>query len=121
MHRSTVLVALPLLAVAGMAAACPFERQASRPMVMADNAATATPSPAGGKAPDAAAYPNSPNGSPMTGAKGAPVVTDKAACGTTTAGPSTGCEASPAPSGKADTSDTAIATPTTVNAKPATP
>ena len=119
MRPSMIRLALPLIALAGAAAACPARTQASRPMVLADNAATSTAAPSG-KAPDAVAYPNSPNGSPVTTDKGAPVVTDKAACGTGS-GPSAGCDASPAPSGKADTSDTVIATPTTVNAKPAAP
>ena len=121
MRQLMVLAALPVLGFGGMALACPSGQQASRPMVVADNAATSTPSPTAGKAPDAVAYPNSPNGSPMTSAKGAPVVTDKAACGATAGGPAAGCEASPPPSGKADTSDTVIGTPTTVNAKPAAP
>ena len=109
-----LLAALPL-AVAGAASACPVQAQASRtPMVVADNAATSTPTPQTGGAgkTDTVAFPNSPNGSPASADKGAPVVTDRAACSGAMA---TQCEAKPAPSTKADTSDTKIATPTTVN------
>ena len=108
-----IIIGAALLA-AGAASACPA-RQASAPLVLADNAATSTPAPANGdptKAPDTVAYPNSPNGSPATGDKGAPVVTDKAACAGT--GPAA-CSDSPKPSTAADTSDVSKATPTTVN------
>ncbi len=112
---SALALAVPLLA--GAASACPLRVEASRPtIVLADNAATSTPAPAGGdakKAADTVAFPNSPNGSPAAGNKGAPVVTDKAACDGS--GPTATCGDSPKPSKAADTSDTAIATPTTVN------
>ena len=120
MKTSVLWFALPLLGLAGAATACPLQTTAARrPVVVADNAATSTPAQPG-KASDAVAYPNSPNNSPATADKGAPVVTDKAAC-MAGAAPNAGCEGSPAPSTKADTSDTAKGTPTTVNAKPATP
>ena len=109
-----IIIGAALLA-AGSASACPA-RQASVPLVLADNAATSTPAPANGdpaKAPDAVAYPNSPNGSPATGGKGSPVVTDKAACAGT--GPTATCADSPKPSSAADTSDVVKTTPTTVN------
>ena len=112
--RSILLAALPLI-LAGAASACPFGAEASRaPIVVADNAATSTPAPAGlpGK-PDTVAFPNSPNGSPAAADKGAPVVTDKAAC-TGGTGPTATCGDSPKPSTQADTSDVKIATPTTV-------
>jgi hypothetical protein len=112
--RRTIIIGAALLA-AGAASACPA-RQASAPLILADNAATSTPAPANGdaaKKPDAVAYPNSPNGSPATGSKGQPVVTDKAACsGTGSAAP---CSDSPKPSSAADTSDVVKTTPTTVN------
>ncbi|WP_237478453.1 hypothetical protein [Lichenibacterium dinghuense] len=114
--RAIILgAALPLL-LAGAAAACPDARQASAPMVLADNAATSTPAPANGdsaKKPDTVAFPNSPNGSPAAGDKGQPVVTDKAAC--TGTGPTATCGDSPKPSNAADTSDVAKTTPTTVD------
>ncbi len=115
MRHSLLLAALPLV-LAGTAMACPQAMRADRPAILlADNAATSTPAPAGGaaKAPDTAAFPNSPNGSPAAANKGQPVVTDRAACNGT--GPAAGCEASPKPSGAADTSDTVRATPTTVD------
>ena len=109
--------ALALAAPLAAASACPLRAEASRPaVVLADNAATSTPAPAGGdakKAADTVAFPNSPNGSPAAGNKGAPVVTDKAACDGS--GPTATCGDSPKPSKAADTSDTTIATPTTVN------
>ena len=74
-----IILGAALLA-AGSASAFPA-RQAAVPLVLADNAATSTPAPANGdptRAPDTAAYPNSPNGSPATADKGAPVVTVKA-------------------------------------------
>ena len=60
------------------------------------------------------AFPNSPNGSPAASDKGAPIVTDKAACKGGTSATAT-CQDSPKPSDKADTSDVRIATPTTVD------
>ena len=51
--------------------------------------------------PGAVAYPANPSGTPATESKGAPVVTDKAAC------PSgTKCPDKPAPSGQADSATT---------------
>lgn len=118
MRPLLLLAALPSL-LAGLAFACPLASQAAlKPVLVADNAATSTPAGTSAGKPDAAAFPNSPNGSPMAGDKGRPVVTDKAAC--TGAGPTATCPGSPAPSSAADTSDTKIATPTTVNA-PAKP
>ena len=108
-----IIIGAALLA-AGSASACPA-RRVSAPLVLADNAATSTPAPANGdptRAPDTAAYPNSPNGSPATADKGAPVVTDKAACSGMGA---SACADSPKPSTAADTSDVVKATPTTVN------
>ena len=114
MRKLVTLAALPLI-LAGAASACPFRAEASRAsIVVADNAATSTPAPAAapGKA-DTVAFPNSPNGSPAAADKGAPVVTDKAAC--TGAGSAATCGDSPKPSTKADTSDVKITTPTTVD------
>ena len=108
--RVFTLAALALGSAAGWGGAAPAR---TARVVVADNAATSTPSPSSGKAPDATAYPNSPNGSPATAAKGAPVATDRKDC----KGPAAGCPDSPAPSGKADTSDTSKATPTTTNAR----
>lgn len=116
MRRILLLAALPSL-LAGMAAACPqTARTGPHPVQLADNAATSTPAGTSAGKPDAAAFPNSPNGSPAAGDGGRPVVTDKAACAGT--GPTATCPGSPAPSSAADTSDTKIATPTTVNASP---
>ncbi len=120
MRRLILAAALPpvlLLAAAGAAAAsCPFHEQASRAAatLVADNSPTSTPAPASGtvKQPDSVAFPNSPNGSPAAGDKGAPVVTDKAACSGTGA---VKCSDSPPASSKADTGDVKIATPTTVD------
>ena len=109
-----IIIGAALLA-AGSASACPAPR-ASVPLVLADNATTSTPAPVNGdpaKAPDTVAYPNSPNGSPSTGSKGQPVVTDKAAC--LGAGATAACADSPNPSSAADTSDVVKTTPTTVN------
>ena len=106
---SAVVACLLLTSIAGSAAA----REATQaPSLLADNAATSTPATTG-KAPDSTAYPNSPNGSPSTTAKGAPVVTDRAGCGNA----GMPCTDSPSASGKADTSDTVRATPTTTNAR----
>ncbi len=117
LHKTVLAAALGSALAAPLAAACPLRAEAPRPaIVLADNAATSTPAPAGGdakKAADTVAFPNSPNGSPAAGNKGAPVVTDKAACEGT--GPTATCGDSPKPSTAADTSDTAIATPTMVN------
>ena len=69
---------------------------ASVPLMLADNAATSTPGPAGGATggkADTVAFHNSPNGSPAVSNKGQPVVTDKAAC--TGTGPTATCENSP--------------------------
>lgn len=114
MHTFFVKAALPLFLAAaslGAAQACPLQVQASRaPIMLADNAATSTPAPGNTSKPDTVAFPNSPNGSPVTTDKGAPVVTDKAACSGTGASQ---CPDKPAPSAKADTSDVKIATPTT--------
>ena len=115
MYTFLVKAALPPLfmvaASLATAQACPSQVQASRtPIVLADNAATSTPAPAGTSKPDTVAFPNSPNNSPATTDKGAPVVTDKAACNGTGANQ---CPDKPAPSAKADTSDVKIATPTT--------
>lgn len=108
-----IILPATLLLLAGSASACPpSTRAALKPMLLADNAATSTPAPTGQKAPDAAAFPNSPNGSPAAGNKGQPVVTDRAAC--TGTGPTATCPDSPTPSNAADTSDVKIATPTTV-------
>ena len=114
MHTFFVKAALPLVVVAASlsaAQACPSQVQAARaPIVLADNATTSTPAPGNTSKPDTVAFPNSPNGSPATTNKGAPVVTDKAACSGTGASQ---CPDKPAPSAKADTSDVKIATPTT--------
>lgn len=113
MRKTFLLAALPPL-LAGAANACPRDaRAALKPLVLADNAATSTPAKSDGKAPDTAAFPNSPNGSPASGNKGQPVVTDKAAC--SGAGATATCADSPKPSGAADTSDVKITTPTTVD------
>ncbi len=120
MRGLLTLAALPLIlvgAASGPALACPFQTQAARaPMVLADNSPTSTPAPAAGAATktDSVAFPNSPNGSPAAVDKGAPVVTDKAACAGGTAATAT-CADSPKPSAAADTSDVKIATPTTLN------
>ncbi len=122
MRKPFVTVALPAVLMAvltsGTVHACPFAVQASQaPIVVADNAPTSTPAPGSTSTPDTVAFPNSPNGSPATTNKGAPVVTDQAACSGTGAAQ---CPDKPAPSAKADTSDVKIATPTTVDgsAKP---
>ena len=108
-----IILPAALLLLAGGASACPLStRAALAPMLLADNAATPAPAAGGQKAPDTAAFPNSPNGSPAAGNKGQPVVTDKAAC--TGTGPTATCPDSPKPSNAADTSDVKIATPTTV-------
>jgi hypothetical protein len=113
--RDIILPAALLVLLAGGASACPVStRAALAPLLLADNAATSTPAPGGSpKAPDTAAFPNSPNGSPAAGNKGQPVVTDKAAC--TGTGPTATCPDSPKPSNAADTSDVRITTPTTVD------
>ena len=117
MPKLATLAALPLI-LAGAALACPLHAATLRgPVVMADNAATSTPTPPAGdptKRTDSVAFPNSPNGSPAASDKGAPVVTDRAAC-TGGTGATATCADSPRPSGKADTSDVRIATPTTVD------
>ncbi len=117
MLRLVTLAALPLI-LAGAAQACPFRTEAARaPTLMADNSPTSTQTPASGdaaKKTDTVAFPNSPNGSPAASDKGAPVVTDKAACAGGASATAT-CADSPKPSGKADTSDVRIATPTTVD------
>jgi hypothetical protein len=117
MLKLVTLAALPLI-LAGVAQACPFQTQASaRPMILADNSPTSTQTPAAGdpaKKTDSVAFPNSPNGSPAASDKGAPVVTDKAACAGGT-GPTATCGDSPKPSQAADTSDVKITTPTTVD------
>ena len=116
MPRLVILAALPLI-LAGSVQACPFPAQASRaPIVLADNSPTSTQTPAAGdatKKSDTVAFPNSPNGSPAASDKGAPVVTDRAAC--TGTGATATCPDSPKPSDKADTSDVRIATPRTVD------
>ena len=121
MRGILTLAALPLVLtgfVGGAASACPFAREAARaPLVLADNAATSTPTPAAGdpsKKTDSVAFPNSPNGSPAAADKGAPVVTDKAACANGSGATAT-CADSPKPSKAADTSDVKITTPTTVD------
>lgn len=115
--RKLVFLAVLPLGLAGAASACTAPVEASRgPVVLADNSPTSTPTPAAGDASkkvDTTAYPNSPNGSPAAGDKGAPVVTDRAACAGT--GAAAACADSPKPSSAADTSDTLKATPTTVN------
>ena len=127
MRKLILAAALPslLLFPAAAVEACPYGSQASRAaIVVADNAPTSSQAPDAGapgvgtKTPDTVAFPNSPNGSPASGNKGAPVVTDKAACGG--AGKAK-CPDSPEPSKAADTGDTKISTPTTVNGKAATP
>ena len=115
-----IILPAALLLFAGAAGACPSSTGAAlKPMLVADNAATSTPAPSGRKAPDAVAFPNSPNGSPAAGNKGQPVVTDRAAC--TGTGPTATCPDSPKPSDAADTSDVKIATPTTVGGSAAKP
>ena len=117
MLKLVTLAALPLI-LAGAASACPFQTQAARaPVVVADNSPTSTATPAAGdpsKKTDSVAFPNSPNGSPAAADKGAPVVTDAAACKGGTSATAT-CADSPKPSNKADTSDVKITTPTTVD------
>ncbi len=114
--RTIILAAVsPLLLGVGPVLACPFHQAASRPLILADNAATSTVTPPAGdaaKKPDTTAFPNSPNGSPAAADKGAPVVTDKAACSGAGA---TACPDSPNASTAADTSDVKVATPTTVD------
>lgn len=117
MLKLVTLAALPLV-LAGAAQASSRENRASPArIVLADNSPTSTQTPAAGdasKRPDTVAFPNSPNGSPAASDKGAPVVTDKAACVGGAAATAT-CPDSPRPSNKADTSDVKIATPTTVD------
>ncbi len=107
---------VPLILAATPVLACTLHEEASRPMILADNAATSTTTPSAGdpsKPTDTTAFPNSPNGSPAAGDKGRPVVTDRAAC--TGTGPTATCADSPKPSNAADTSDVKKATPTAVD------